>query len=280
MTRKVRVRTHPQIDGEFTCSGDDVRANRRQSDVRGRRWRARNASARAGLVLLVLALLAAGCGGPQPASVADVVPVAQPTTSGDVAADGHAAAASSEPADDAGAVAGADTGADAGAAAEHSSGSDAPVDSTVEPKDAPARTGKKPGAGAPAAAGNKRGAAADESGPDMDAVDVSATLDPECVRPGGSVTITIASEPHASVAYNAIYADGQAGAPAPFGANYGGNAGGPTGEEGLYRDTWTVAANAPSGPGHVEVVAGASGGGFGKTTVPFAVADAVTGTCG
>ena len=112
----------------------------------------------------------------------------------------------------------------------------------------------------------------------MDAVEVTASLDPECVRPGGDVTITIASEPHASVAYNAIYADGQAGAPPPFGANYGGNAGGPSGEQGLYRDTWTVAPNAPSGPGHVEVVAGANGG-FGKTTVPFAVADAVTGTC-
>ena len=119
---------------------------------------------------------------------------------------------------------------------------------------------------------------AEQSKPDMDDVDVTGALDPDCVRPGGKVTITIATEPDASVAYNAFYSDGQSGAAEPFGANYGGNAGGLTGAEGRYQDTWTVAANAPSGPGHVEIVAAANGG-FGKTTIPFAVADAITGTC-
>ena len=112
----------------------------------------------------------------------------------------------------------------------------------------------------------------------MDEVDVAGVVEPACVRPGGTITLTVTTDPQASVAYNAFYSDGSGGGPPPYGAGHGGNDGGLAGEQGRYADSWTVAATAPSGKASVEVIAG-SNGKFGKTSVPFEVGDAATGQC-
>lgn len=87
-------------------------------------------------------------------------------------------------------------------------------------------------------------------------VPVDATLSPTCFRRGGIVTLTVRTKPHAGVAYIAVYSDNGTGAPKPTGSGYGGNASGFADGNGGYTSVFTVAANAPPGPGRVDVIVG------------------------
>lgn len=102
-----------------------------------------------------------------------------------------------------------------------------------------------------------------------------ARLKESCVRPGGSQSITIRSKPDAAVGYDSVYADGKSGM---MEGHYGGNMGGFTDKEGEWRDTWVVAAHAPSGPVQVNVLGGKVGYRHAEETLHFTVAD-VTGRC-
>ena len=85
------------------------------------------------------------------------------------------------------------------------------------------------------------------------------------------------TEPGALVAYDAVYSDGQSGAPPPYGAGYGGNTYGTAGSNGDYTSTWTVSPKAPAGKAYVNVIVGWNGS-FGRAKPHFAVAG-VSGTC-
>jgi hypothetical protein len=108
-------------------------------------------------------------------------------------------------------------------------------------------------------------------------VPVEAAVSPACVLRGATATVTVRTVPKGAVAYHAIYAGSHGGAPPPFGSGYGGNASGFANGEGVYRDTWTVSAQAPVGPARVDVVV-SDGRGFGYAGPGFYVA-AARGQC-
>jgi len=105
-------------------------------------------------------------------------------------------------------------------------------------------------------------------------VPIQVTLGSACVRPGGTQTITIVTEPKSGVVYDAVYSDGKSGASPGF---YGGNQGGHTDDHGVWKDTWVVGAAAPPGPVRVDVLA-VTPKGKGYTDPWFAVAGP-TGKC-
>lgn len=257
MIRRAKgVTTHPVNAGEFTRRGDDMPA-----PVGHSRWHVL-------WLLVVVALGAAACGAPAAKPVTQAAPAV--ATAVDAGADAGRSAGERPPSKAAGAAA----EAAAGSAAEGTAGAAA---FAVQPGDAAASGGAQH-QGAAAPADRQPAKKADAAPADMDAFDVSASVSPECVARGAKITLTVSVPPQASVAYNAFYADGEAGGPPPYGKGYGGNNGGIATEDGTYTDSWTVAPNAPSGPGRIDVVAGTAEG-FGKTSVAFAVADAVTGKC-
>jgi len=106
--------------------------------------------------------------------------------------------------------------------------------------------------------------------PDETPVRVDAALEPTCVVAGGVVTLTVVTEPRASVGYEAVYSDGGTGTAAPVGAGYGGNNAGLAGPRGDYSDTWRVSPDAPRGRARVDVFVGYDSE-FGYDGVPFRV---------
>ena len=107
---------------------------------------------------------------------------------------------------------------------------------------------------------------------------MTASLDRDCVVPGGNVTIFIEAGENTGVGYHAVYAGGEGGADPPYGHGHGGNSGDLTDERGRYQDTWVVSPTAPIGPARVDVVAGRNGG-FSTTVLNFEVADPTKGGC-
>lgn len=96
-----------------------------------------------------------------------------------------------------------------------------------------------------------------------------AQVEPSCVEPGASATLTVRTDPGAFVMYLARYADGRNGAPEPMGAGYGGNEGGRADEDGLYSHSWTVSPDAPAGSATVEIIIPEAGhGGAGASEHP------------
>jgi hypothetical protein len=87
-------------------------------------------------------------------------------------------------------------------------------------------------------------------------VSVSASVSPRCVRPGGTVTMTVRTSSGAAIAYGAKYADGEYGAAPPYGKGYGGSDHGLADGKGRYTTKWVVAPNAPRGAGVVDVIVG------------------------
>lgn len=108
-------------------------------------------------------------------------------------------------------------------------------------------------------------------------LDISAEVVDPCVRPGDEVVIRAEGPPEAATVYQAVYSDGKAGSPPPFGAGYGGNDKGYTSKEGEYLSTWTLSPTAPVGPARVDVIMGFDGK-WGYAAPHFAVADA-DGSC-
>jgi hypothetical protein len=103
------------------------------------------------------------------------------------------------------------------------------------------------------------------------------TVTPACVQLGQTITVRVTTKPGAVVAYVAIYSDGKSGADPPWGAGYGGNAGGKASRKGVYTSRFTVKPNAPAGPARIEATSGWPGG-SGDATGTFTVAGP-TGTC-
>lgn len=99
---------------------------------------------------------------------------------------------------------------------------------------------------------------------------IEASLEPSCVEPGGTVTLTVDTAPRTGVLYLAKYSDGSSGANEPIGAGYGGNGGGYADESGFFQESWTVSDDAPPGPGHM-ILASASG--HEDESLEFVVAD-------
>jgi hypothetical protein len=95
---------------------------------------------------------------------------------------------------------------------------------------------------------------AEPSIPEAPAGSASATVDPQCVFPGGTMTLTVrAGKPNAAVVYIAYYSNGKNGAKPPYGDGLGGNDGGNADTSGMYTSHWVVSAQAPAGPAHVHV---------------------------
>jgi len=103
-------------------------------------------------------------------------------------------------------------------------------------------------------------------------IPVTASVTPACAAVGNVVTVQVRTLPKAAVAYVAEYSDGKSGAAYPWGAGYGGNAGGRAGTDGVYTSSWTLAPNAPAGQAKVDVIVDGSQG-QGDATAIFAVAD-------
>ena len=87
-------------------------------------------------------------------------------------------------------------------------------------------------------------------------IPVQATIEPSCILRGGTATITIVTQPKAGVAYHAVYAGTEGGAPPPYGHGHGGDAGGYTDAQGRYTSTWVVSPTAPVGPARADVIVG------------------------
>jgi hypothetical protein len=105
-----------------------------------------------------------------------------------------------------------------------------------------------------------------------------ASVAPQCVKAGGTATVTVHTAANAALAYVAVYAGDKSGAAKPFGYGYGGNAEGYSNDAGQWASTWTIRADAPRGPAKVTVVA-ASHQTTKQVDVPFTVVDPVTGHC-
>lgn len=151
-------------------------------------------------------------------------------------------------------------------------------------KAAKPKAGKDKAAGASStttttAKGAAPGSKAAETTPTTDpfamTMDIKAELATECVRPGGSQTITIRAPYGAGVGYDVAYADGLTSMGE---GHYGGNMGGYTDPEGTFVHTFVVAPNAPTGPAVANVLGTHIDHGFGETHAYFAVADAL-GKC-
>lgn len=104
-----------------------------------------------------------------------------------------------------------------------------------------------------------------ENGPPP-AVLLHVSFASECVRAGGSQTITIAGAREDAVAYHATYADGKTFKDQGW---YGGNNGGYADDSGVWEDTWVVGPGAPPGEVAVDVVSTRSG----SRRASFRVAD-------
>lgn len=157
-----------------------------------------------------------------------------------------------------------------------SEGAEADAPTNDAPPTATPPGGAGSGGGSNDGSGNTgaAGSAGDEGPEEPPPIDVEAEFSDDCVRPGGTQTITIRTEPNTGVAYHAVYSDGSNG----FDEDYpGGNNTGETDSKGVWEDTWTVGPTATEGEATVDVVAlGAEGQGY--TQVTFAVAD-LTGNC-
>lgn len=108
-------------------------------------------------------------------------------------------------------------------------------------------------------------------------IEARVVLTPNCVRQGGQIRIDVSTLRGSGVIYQAFYADGKSGAEPPYGGGYGGNNGGKVDDSGHYRDSWTVLATAPVGPGRVEVTVG-NAAGRSQTSTPFRVVP-LNGSC-
>lgn len=109
-------------------------------------------------------------------------------------------------------------------------------------------------------------------------IPLTVSVTPTCVFRGGSVTITVDTEPEVVIGYEAFYSDGKSGSPEPYGAGYGG-VNGARSETGQYADSWTVSREAPTGPGRVDVFVG-RGDKWGYMPVEFEVVDGPAASCG
>lgn len=121
--------------------------------------------------------------------------------------------------------------------------------------------GQAPGSAAPAPGGSAStpttapadqatgGSSAQSTQP---ATPLEVTLEHRCVKAGGTQTITIKSSPGAAAGYDSYYPDGRSGISDGF---YGGNSGNNIPPDGTWRDTWTIAPNAPTGQVRVHVQA-------------------------
>ena len=108
-------------------------------------------------------------------------------------------------------------------------------------------------------------------------VPVSGSVRPECVIRGSAVVLSVHTKPGAAIGYQAVYSDNGPGGPPPMGDGYGGNDKGFAAADGSFTSSWAVSPKAPSGPARVDVIVGFRGK-WGYAGVKFAVADA-SGTC-
>lgn len=90
-------------------------------------------------------------------------------------------------------------------------------------------------------------------------VPVTSVIDPPCPSPGDKVTLKVDTKPKAAIAYQAMYADGNAGTAPPFGKGYGGNDKGYSSDSGHFESSWVLAPNTPPGRARVDVIVGFSG---------------------
>lgn len=99
---------------------------------------------------------------------------------------------------------------------------------------------------------------------------VEIALEPTCVAPGGTTTLTVDTVPRSGVLYLAYFSDGKSGASEAWGGGgYGGNGGGYADESGTFVESWTITEETPAGPGRLRVL---TLGDDGEEFVDFAVA--------
>jgi len=106
---------------------------------------------------------------------------------------------------------------------------------------------------------------------------VTASVTPQCITPGGTLSLAVETEPGAAIGYQAVYSDSGGGGGPPFGKGYGGNDKGFAGADGGWTSAWVVSLKAPYGPARVDVIVGWRGK-FGYAGPKLAVADA-SGHC-
>ena len=110
-------------------------------------------------------------------------------------------------------------------------------------------------------------------------VPIDAKVTPSCVVPGTVATLTVTTNPKATLAYLAVYQGEKSGAEPPWGEGYGGNDKGESDESGHWQGSWTVRADAPAGWARVLVVVGTNGKQR-AVNVPFSVGGREAGGCG
>lgn len=99
---------------------------------------------------------------------------------------------------------------------------------------------------------------------------VEIALEPDCVAPGETFTVTVDTVPRSGVLYLAYFSDGKSGASEAWGGGgYGGNGGGYSDESGTFVESWTITEETPAGPGRLRVLTLADDG---EEFVDFAVA--------
>jgi hypothetical protein len=84
-------------------------------------------------------------------------------------------------------------------------------------------------------------------------VDAKVSVQPECVNPGGEMSMEIQTSPGAHLAFQPVYSDNNSGAPAPAGAGYGGDGKGISDPSGRFTWSWVVSQSAPAGRARMDV---------------------------
>lgn len=130
--------------------------------------------------------------------------------------------------------------------------------------------------GDPGAAARGDGAPEEPDVEDLPPLETEVTLAEDCVRPGGTQTITVdTGESGSGVVYDTVYSDGKTGLAED---HYGGNNGGHTDDSGTWQDRWAVSPEAPAGEARVDVLTTSADGRTGAARDTFRVADAL-GRC-
>lgn len=132
------------------------------------------------------------------------------------------------------------------------------------------------GSGSDGKPGSPSGGTPGASSGEQKPLPVKVALASQCLKPGESQTITFATVPRSAVGYNAKYSDGKTGMDKA--EHYGGNNGAVVPEDGVWRDTWVIAPNAPAGT--VEVMYSATNIGYQpvQSQISFTLVPA-TGSC-
>lgn len=129
--------------------------------------------------------------------------------------------------------------------------------------------------GSAPATGSTPGAPPDGGQAPKPPLPMEVEVEKDCVKPGGTQTVTIRTEPESPAGYSVEYPDGKTAMDQGY---YGGVDAGKTDGKGVYKATWTIAPNAPPGEAKVRAFATHPAYRFSERVATFELST-LTGKC-